>query len=223
MPQVVDVEDAVAAPLPVAVERMREGFLPLTARYTLGLVRAAAWRLRLGPLTLLDFGDPRSGASDVSWPIRGGLLASGPGGELEVGWQAGRLRGGVHGYRPRVPDALYDLSQRPFHHAVTRLALLQLRGREPLPGEPPAPRPRLAAAALDLALCAAVSRRRLRVLPAVYAAYHVAAWSVAGQTLGEALCGVRLRAVDGSRVTPAQALVRLLAGDRAAGTAAVKA
>ena len=105
---------------------------------------------------------------------------------------------------------------------MTRLALLQLRGREPLPGAPAEPRARLAAAALDLALCAAVSRRRIRAFPAVWAAYHLVAWSLAGQTVGGALCGVCLRSVDGSRATPAQALVRLLAGDRAAGTALIK-
>ena len=222
MPQVVDVEDVVAAPLPVPVERLREGFLAVTARYTLGLVRASGWRLRLGPLTLLDFGEPRTSPAGVAWPIRGGLLAAGPGGDLEVAWEAGRLRGGVRGYRPRVPRALYDLTQRPFHRSVTRLVLLQLRGREPLPGALAEPRARLAAAALDLALCAAVSRRRIRAFPAVWAAYHLVAWSLAGQTLGGALCGMRVRSVDGSRATPAQALVRLLAGDRAAGTALIK-
>jgi hypothetical protein len=223
MPHVVDVEDAVAAPLPVPVERLREGFLAVTARYTLGLVRATAWRLRLGPLTLLDFGEPRTSGSGVAWPIRGGLLASGPGGDLEVAWEAGRLRGGVRGYRPLLPRTLYELTQRPFHRSVTRLVLLQLRGREPLPGVPAEPRARLAAAALDLALCAAVSRRRARAFPAVWAAYQVVAWSLAGQTLGGALCAVRVRSVDGSRATPAQALVRLVAGDRAAGTATVRA
>ncbi|HEX6348500.1 MAG TPA: RDD family protein, partial [Candidatus Dormibacteraeota bacterium] len=221
-PQVVEVEDEVAAPEPVPVERLR-GYLALSARYTLGLVRAVGWRLRLGPLTLLQMGEPRLEADAVAWPIEGGLLAAEPGGELEAGCRAGRLRAVLRGYRPRLPRPLYDLTQLPYHHAVSRLVLLQLRGREPLPGAPAEPRARLLAGALDLALCAAVSRRRLRALPAVYAGYHLVAWSLSGQTLGGALCGLRVLAVDGSRVTPAQALVRLLAGDRAAGTAVVRA
>jgi len=220
---VVDVEDVVAAPAPVPVERLRDRFLALSARYTLGIVQAAAWCLRLGPLTLIDFGEPRTRSGSVTWPIAGGLLVAAPGGELHVGWTEGRLRGGLRGYRPLLPIPLYDLTQRPLHRALTRLALLQLRGREPLPGEPASERARMLATGIDLALCAALSRRRPRAFPAVYAAYHLAAWSLAGGTLGGALLGLRVKAVDGSRVTPPQAVVRLVAGDRAAGTAVVRA
>ncbi len=218
----VDLTDTVGAPETVPTERLRDRFLSLTARYTLGIVRAANWCLRLGPVPILEFGEPRSASDGVTWPIAGGLLAAEPGGELALSWRESRLSSSVRGYRPRLPRPLYDLTQRPFHHEITRLVLLQLRGRDPLPGPTPDRRSRLLACAFDVALCAAVAGRRRQALPTVYAAYHLAAWSLAGRTVGGALFGLRLKSVDGTRVTPGQALVRLVAGDRAAGTAVVR-
>jgi hypothetical protein len=227
MAHVVDLENRVGAPRPVPADRLREGFLPVTTRYTLGLVQPGQWRLRFGPLTLLEFGDPEAGEHGVCWPIRGGLLAARAGGRVQIRWLDGELRGRVEDYAPRLPGPLYRLTQLPFHHAVMRLTLLQLRGRDPLPGEPAGRRSRSLAAAVDLALCTALAsraghRRRLAVAAALYATYNLAAWSLAGKTLGGALFGLRVLSVDGSRITPPQALVRLLAGDQAAGTAVIR-
>src|SRR5947207_3413989 len=118
MAYVVDVEDRVRAPRPVPGERIRRGFLTLSSGYTLGLARAEPTRVRLGPLTLLEFGDPELTEHGVRWPIRGGLLAARAGGWLEVRWQDGELAGRLHGYEPWLPQPLYRLTQRPFHHAV---------------------------------------------------------------------------------------------------------
>ena len=211
MAHVVDVEDRVRAPRPVPGEQIGRGFLTLTSSYMLGLARVDAGRLD---------------EHGVRWPIRGGLLAARAGGDLEVRWREGELAGRLHGYAPWLPLPLYRLTQLPFHHAVTRLTLLQLRGRDPLPGEPAGLRSLGLGAALDLALCAALARgagrRRVLALAGVYAGYHLAAWTLAGRTLGGGLCGWRVVAVDGSSVTAPQALVRLLAGGRASGTAAVR-
>ncbi len=226
MAQVVDLEDRVGAPRPVPAERMRRGFLPLASSYTLWLTQAGQWRVRLGPLTLIEFGEPEADQHGVSWPIQGGRLAARAGGRLALRWQDGELKGRLEDYAPRLPGPLYRVTQLPFHHAVMRLTLLQLRGRDPLPGEPAGRRSRTLAAAVDLALCAALARtagrRRGLALAGLYAGYHLAAWSVAGKTLGGALFGLRLLSVDGSRLTPPQALVRLLAGDQAAGAAVIR-
>jgi hypothetical protein len=227
MAQVVDVHDSVRAPHPVPVPRLRSGFLPLTSRYTAWLVRGTPWRFSIGPVSLITFGEPETTATGVRWPITGGLLSARPGGGVGFEWVDGELRGSVEGWEPRLPLPLYEVTQLLIHHAVMRLTLLQLRGRDPLPGEPAGQRSRVLAAATDLALCAAVAslarRRRWTALAGVYAGYHAAAWTLAGTTAGGALFGTRLLAVDGSRVTLPQALVRLLAGDAAAGTAVVRA
>jgi uncharacterized RDD family membrane protein YckC len=91
-----------------------------------------------------------------------------------------------------------------------------MRGRVPPPGIPAGPAQRLAAAAVDVTFCAGASlllprRWRLRGLPAILTGYHLAAWSLAGQTLGGRVLGLRLVSLDGSRVSAAQALVRLAA------------
>jgi hypothetical protein len=102
------------------------------------------------------------------------------------------------------------------HHALTRRLLLRMRGRLPLPGVPAGLGRRLAAASLDLALCAAVSaalgrRRRLGTLVGVTTAYHLACWAMGGLTLGGVVVGTRVVAVDGRTVGPGQALTRLAA------------
>jgi hypothetical protein len=226
MAHVVDVEDRVRAPRSVPGERMRRGYLPVASSFTLWLASSEAGRIRFGPLTLLEFGEPEVEEHGVRWPIRGGLLAARAGGWLRIRWRDGELSSRLHGYAPWLPRPIYWLTQLPVHHAVTRLTLLQLRGRDPLPGEPPGRRNLTLAAALDLALCAALARaaprRRGLALAGVYAGYHLAAWTLAGRTVGGALFGWRLVSVDGSRVTAAQALVRLLAGDQPAGTAPVR-
>jgi uncharacterized RDD family membrane protein YckC len=102
------------------------------------------------------------------------------------------------------------------HHLVTRLHLLRVRGRRPSPGVPAEPTRRIAAAAIDLGLCAALAasigrRRRLPALLGIAAAYHVACWSLSGRTFGGLLMRQRVVAIDGSRPTVGQALVRLAA------------
>jgi uncharacterized RDD family membrane protein YckC len=75
---------------------------------------------------------------------------------------------------------------------------------------------RLAAGAIDVAICGALTlalarRRRLRAFTAITAGYHVAAWSVSGRTIGGALMRQRVVAVDGSPPTAVQALLRFIA------------
>jgi uncharacterized RDD family membrane protein YckC len=43
----------------------------------------------------------------------------------------------------------------------------------------------------------------------IAAGYHIACWSTSGQTLGGMVMNQRVVAVDGSRVSPLQAVVRL--------------
>src|SRR5205807_876169 len=103
-------------------------------------------RLVFGPITLLSFGPPQQDGSGISWPIEGGVLAAVPGGRWRLRWDSGELTALVDGYRPLLPRPLYELLQVPVHHLTTRLFLLGLRGRRPLPGRP-APSSRRAAAA----------------------------------------------------------------------------
>ena len=152
----------------------------------------------------------------VDWPIEGGIFARGPGGTFGIEAAGGRLRASVNGYRPSLPLVLYAVTQLPVHHLVTRLHLLRVRGRQPTPGMPAAPAKRLAAAAIDLGLCAALAaasgrRLRLPVLLGITAGYHVACWSLSGRTLGGVLMGQRVVAVDGSRPSVGQAMLRLAA------------
>jgi uncharacterized RDD family membrane protein YckC len=51
-------------------------------------------------------------------------------------------------------------------------------------------------------------RRRVATLIAITAGYHVACWSISGRTLGGLVMRQRVVAVDGSRLTPAQSLLR---------------
>jgi hypothetical protein len=206
----------VLAPVETGRDRLQEAFFADVRRLTFGFVRGERWRLRLGPLKLLAFGEPVFEGGMWTWPITGGLLARRPGGTLRYGWRDSELVAEVDGYQPRLPAFAYRLTQLPAHRALTRRFLLGLRGRTPAPGPPAGPAQRLLTATLDLALCggvaAAVSRRRrLRTFAAVAAGYHLACWSLGGRTLAGLLTGQRLVSVDGSPVAPWQALVRLAA------------
>jgi hypothetical protein len=212
----VEVEDSVAMSRGVSGSDLRDGFLKDITSLTLGLVRARGNSLYLGRLELLRFGRASVTQTKVEWPIEGGLLTRGPGGGLRIEALRGRLVASVDGYRPLLPKALYVVSQLPVHHLVTRLHLLRVRGRQPAPGVPAEPTKRIAAAAIDLALCAALAavigrRRRLPALLGIATAYHVACWSISGRTLGGTVLGLRVVAIDGSRATVGQALVRLAA------------
>jgi len=128
----------------------------------------------------------------------------------------GRLVASVDGYRPALPRFLYVLTQLPIHHLWTRLHLLRVRGREPEPGRPADPSRRAAAAAIDAAVCIALTmalgrRQRIPLLLGITAGYHVACWKLSGRTLGGKVMGQRVVAVDGSELTLGQAMVRLAA------------
>jgi RDD family protein len=210
----VEVEDSVAMPRDITGKLLREGFLRDIAALTFGIVSARGNSFYVGPIELLRFGPAKVTKTRAEWPIEGGLLARAPGGRLRIEAIRGRLVASVDGYRPRLPLPLYLLTQLPIHHLLTRLHLLRVRGRQPAPGMPAEPPRRLAAAAIDLGLCAALaaaSGRRLRLpaLVGIAAGYHVACWGLSGRTLGGALMGQRVVAVDGSRPSVGQSVVRL--------------
>ena len=210
------VEDAVEAPRPPAPEQLRDAFLADTAALTFGLVRARNDALYAGPVELLRFGPPRTNERGVTWTIEGGALAAAPGGRLRLYIDDGRLVARVEAFRPALPRPVYATTQLLVHHALVRLVLLRLRGRRPAAGVPADVSSRLAAGAIDFAICGALTialarRRRLRAFAGIAAGYHVAAWSVSGRTIGGALMNQRVVAVDGSPPTPVQAVLRILA------------
>jgi hypothetical protein len=209
-------QDSVAIARAPSGRELRDGYLHDIQDITFGLVRGHSNALYLGPLELLRFGPATVTDSAVEWPIEGGVTARAPGGTFRIEASGGRLVASVDGYRPRLPLPLYALSQLPVHHLLTRLYLLRVRGREPAPGAPAAPHNRIRAAAVDVAFCLTLAgfagkRRRLPVLLGIAAAYHVACWSTSGRTLGGLVTRQRVVAVDGSRPTVMQSLVRLVA------------
>ena len=226
----VQLEDRVRAPVQPSMRALRDAFFDDIHGLTLGLVRGERWCLRLGPVTLLAFGEPTLDAGTWTWPITGGWLAKRPGGSLSYGWRDGQLVGTVSGYQPRLPWPLYLASQRPLHRVLTRRFLLQLRGRTPSPGVPAGPVQRMASAGLDILLCGVMTmlarpcRRRwsfardLVTAAGVTAVYHVGCWSLGGRTVGARLTGQRLVALDGGPPALWQALVRLAAWPVAAFT-----
>ena len=212
----VRLEDSVDAPRAPATSLLREGFMRGTSRATLGLVRVRDGSLVAGPIELLHFGPPQTTADSVTWPIEGGVLAAKPGGRLRLELSAGKLIARVEGYRPALPRSVYEVTQLPLHHAVVRLVLLQLRGRTPSSGVPADVSSRFVAGAIDAGVCGALTlavarRRRVGAFAAVVAGYHIAAWSVSGRTIGGALMRQRVVSVDGSKLTPVQAMLRLIA------------
>jgi hypothetical protein len=212
----VTLEDSVASSRPVTGRELRESFFLDIPRLTLGLVSTRGSSLFLGPLEIIRFGPAKTTRSSVELPIEGGLLVGDRGGRLRIDGGKGLLTASVEGYRPRMPRPLYVLTQLPFHHTVMRLHLLRERGRQPAPGMPVPPARRAAGAAIDIGLFAVVAlaagrRRRLAALAVVAAGYHVFCWSISGRTAGGMITGQRVVSVDGSRVSPGQALIRLLA------------
>jgi RDD family len=210
----VAVEDSVAMPNAITGKALRDSFWPDIGALTLGLLRAQDNSIRLGPVELLRFGPAKVTSSSVQWPIEGGLLARSPGGRLRFEVVYGRLVASLEGYQPMIPRPLYTLTQLPIHHLWTRLHLLRVRGRQPSPGPPVDRSKRIAAAAIDAGIClglaiAARRRRRIPALLGIAAGYHVACWSLSGLTLGGAVMKQRVVAVDGSKVSLGQAMVRL--------------
>ena len=208
------VVDSVRAPRAISGEWLAAEFLGGITAVTFGLVTLRDRSLYLGPFELLRFGAPEIGARSAAWPIVGGRLAAAAEGRFVVLQEDGRLEARVEGYRPALPIGVYSLTQLPLHHALVRLQLLQLRGRRPAPGVPADVSRRAVAAAIDAGVCAAITltfarRRRLRALAAVAVGYHVAAWTVSGQTVGGAIMRLRVVAVDGSPPSLSQSLLRL--------------
>ncbi|HEX9098211.1 MAG TPA: RDD family protein [Candidatus Dormibacteraeota bacterium] len=212
----VTLEDSVASSRRVTGADLRDGFFSDMATLMLGLVRSRGSSLVLGPLEIIRFGPAKTARSSVELPIEGGLLVGERGGSLRIQAGKGRLTASVNGYRPWLPRPLYAVTQLPFHHLIMRLHLLRRRGRLPMAGMPVAPTRRAAAAAIDVGLFALVAlaagkRRRTAALAVIAAGYHVACWSTSGRTIGGMVTRQRVVAVDGSRVSAGQALVRLLA------------
>ena len=207
------VEDSVANARHVTGKELRERYVKDVQPLSLGLVRMQGSSMRLGPLEILRFGSPKVARSGVDWPIEGGLAAGAPGGSFAVHAAGGRLVASLAGYRPRLPFVLYVVTQLPIHHLLMRMYLLRVRGRLPEPGVPAPPTLRLAAAAIDIGLCAAITlmvpRRRFAMLAGIAAGYHVACWSSSGRTLGGIFTRTRVVAVDGSRPSIGQSVVRL--------------
>jgi hypothetical protein len=212
----VALEDSVAVAAPATGRALHDGFVDGIRVLTLGLIRMRDESLYLGPLELLRFGRADVSTSAVDWAIEGGLLTRRPGGHFRIAAGGGRLVASVVGYRPRLPLPLYAVTQLPVHHLLTRLHLLRVRGREPGPGVPATAADRRQAAAIDIAFCAALAaltgrRRRLRVLLGIAVAYHVTCWTAGGRTLGGSVMRQRVVAVDGSKLSFGQAVVRLVA------------
>jgi uncharacterized RDD family membrane protein YckC len=241
----------VRAPWRPAADRLAGDLFETAPALTLGLVRGAGGALRTGPLTWLRFAAPEvtedADQAAVTLGIEGGLLARRPGGRLTIGWREGELYSRVEGYLPSLPALVYRATQRPFHHLVTRLFLLRLRGPMPPAGRPASIERRTVASLVDIALCAGLAaageflarRRRARRgsfarrTAAVGIAYHLWFWSRGGRTPGSRLAQVRLVSVDGTGADWSQALVRLAvvplipflgagAADDAAGTSVIR-
>jgi hypothetical protein len=211
----VSVEDSAVSRQQVAGSQLRDAYLDGIHGLTHGLVRARGSALYMGPLELLRFGQAKIARSAVEWPIDGGLMARAPGGHFRIESSGGRLVASVQGYRPLLPLPLYAVTQLPIHHVLMRLLLLRVCGREPIQGVAATTRDRRRAAAVDTAFCITLAslfgrRPRPRLLLGIAATYHVACWSLSGRTLGGLVVGQRVIAVDGSRPTVGQAVVRLL-------------
>jgi hypothetical protein len=212
----VSVIDSVAMPGSVPGRVLRDTFFADIPVLTLGIVRVRDGSLYLGPVELIRLGRARVRRNRVEWPIEGGILARGAGGHLRTESTGGRLVTTLEGYRPLLPKALYFLTQLPVHHVATRLHLLRVRGRDPAPGMPASSPDRWRAAMVDAALCLALTRLsgrkpRVRVFLGIAGGYHVACWSLSGRTLGGLVMRQRVVAVDGSRPSVGQALIRFLA------------
>lgn len=215
--------DQVRAPIAPSPDTLRDGYFAGCARALFGLVRLRDNLYLAGPITLLRFGTPRLEDSSCVFPIEGGLLARRPSGVVRLGWSEGRLYCSLEGYQPRLPGALYRLTQLPFHHEISRIALLQMRGRVPSPGIPAEPWRRLLAGMLDVAFATSVAvtcgPRRAGARVGRVALFGAAlAWTqtfipalTGGLTPGGWVAGTRITAVDGTPAHAAQLLVRAMA------------
>ncbi len=207
----IDRVDLVAPP---PRQTLRDRFFEDLTRLTLGLVQVRGGGQYVGPLELIHLGEPhwepepRGGGRWVH-PVDGGLLVRRPVGTISVGWEFGELIVEVEDFEPALPPLIYDFTQRPFHRFIARLSLLGMRGRMPPPGNPSDPLTRLAGGAIDVAICAVLARLFRRRVLEVLVPYHLAGWIAVGRTPGGFITRQRVIAVDGTRLTPGQAALRL--------------
>jgi len=192
---------------------LRDSYYDAVRSLTFGLASVRDDSVIVGPVTLLRFGTPKVTRNAVDWPIEGGVLAGGAGGRWRLQASAGRVEARVTGYEPRLPRLIYDVTHLQVHQLFTRLYLLRLRGREPAVGAPASSEQRFRAGTVDVALCMTLAgisgRRRAGRTLAVAVAYHLVCWSLWGRTLGGLVTRQRVVAVDGSRLTPTQSMLRL--------------
>jgi RDD family protein len=211
----VTVEDSVASPASLSGDLLRTSFLPSIATVTLGLIRMRGRSLCLGPIPLHTFGPPKMSSTSVSWPIEGGLLTAEAGGRFTIESAGGELKATVEGYRPMLPRAVYEATQLRLHHSLVRLQLLRLAGTPPPPNQA-SRTSRLAAAAIDTAVCAGIAlvmarRRPVGAFARIAVGYHLACWTTSGQTIGGRVMHQRVVATDGSRLSLVQSALRLAA------------
>ena len=206
--------DRVDLAAPPPGQTLRDRFFADLVRLTLGLVQVRDGGQYIGPFELIHLGEPRwvaepRGGGRWVHPIEGGLLVRRPGGTISIGWEFGELIAEVEDFNPALPALVYDFTQRPLHRFIARLSLLGMRGRMPPPGYPSDPVTRIAGGAIDLAICAVLARLLRRSVLEVVVPYHLAGWVAAGRTPGGFMTRQRVVAVDGTRLTPGQAALRL--------------
>ncbi len=206
--------DSVRVGRPFTGAELRDAYIDALSEVTFGVARLRGNSVVTGPFELLRFGKPKVTRHEVEWPIEGGLLARQAGGTWRIRVAGGKAEATVTGYAPRLPRPVYAFSHQQVHLLFTRLFLLRLRGREPAPGPRASQDARLGAASIDAAvilnLGRLLRRRRFTKTLAIAVAYHVACWSVTGRSLGGVVMRQRVVAVDGSRLTPAQSLLRFV-------------
>ncbi len=211
----VTVEDTVASSMSLSGDLLRTTFLPSITTVTLGLIRMRDRSLCLGPIRLITFGPPKMSSTSASWPIEGGLLVASAGGRFTIESSGGSLKATLDGYQPMLPRSIYEATQLRLHHGLVRVQLLRLAGLAP-PQARPAPASRVAAAAIDGAVCAGLAlvfarRHRVRAFAGIAIGYHLACWATSGRTLGGRVMRQRVVSIDGSRLSLIQAALRLAA------------
>jgi RDD family protein len=211
----VNVEDSVSSSTSLSGDLLRTTFLPSITTVTLGLIRMRHRSLCLGSIRLITFGPPKMSSTSASWPIEGGLLVASAGGRFTIESAGGSLRATLDGYHPMLPRSIYEATQLRLHHGLVRVQLLRLAGL-PQPPTQSAPASRVAAAAIDIAVCAGLAlvlarRHRVRAFAGIAIGYHLACWTTSGRTLGGRVMRQRVVSIDGSRLSLLQAALRLAA------------
>ena len=211
----VTVEDSVASSTSLSGDLLRTTFLPSITTVTLGLIRMRDRSLCLGPIRLITFGPPKMSSTSASWPIEGGLLVASAGGRFTIESSGGSLKATLVDYHPMLPRSIYEATQLRLHHGLVRVQLLRLAGMAPQQARP-GPASRVAATAIDGAVCAGLAlvfarRHRVRAFTGIAVGYHLASWATSGRTLGGRVMRQHVVSIDGSRLSLIQAALRLAA------------